>query len=149
MSEAQRVVLSHATYCRKCGKLLEPGTVVRAYPRREGFAYYCADPCTKPAGADPRPKSASRPSQARTPTPTLSRPRIPENRELVTLADLVEVERQKQQALVLLLQEIGHLRDGQHELHRALEGLVATMIGIHETLQELVKAVKRLHPSSA
>jgi len=149
MSEAQRVVLQHATYCRKCGKLLEPGTVVRAYPRREGFAYYCAEPCNKPAGVDPRPKSAGRPTRAQAPTPTATPNRLPENRELVSLKDLVEVERQKQQALVLLLQEIGHLREGLHELHRALEGQVATMIGIHETLQELVKAVKRLHPSSA
>lgn len=147
MSEAQRVVLQHATYCRKCGKLLEPGTVVRAYPRQGGFAYYCAERCERPAGADPRPRQVGRPTQARTPTPTPNR--LPENRELVSLKDLVEVERQKQQALVLLLQEIGHLRDGQHELQRGLEGLVATMIGIHDTLKELVQAVKRLHPSSA
>ena len=147
MSEAQRVVLQQATYCRKCGKLLQPGEVVRAYPRREGFAYYCAEPCNKPAGVDPRPKQVGRPTQARTPTPTPNR--LPENRELVSLKDLVEVEQRKLQTLVMLLQEIGHLREGLHELHRALEGQVATMIGIHETLQELVKAVKRLHPSSA
>lgn len=149
MSEAQRVVLGHATYCRKCGKLLEPGTVVRAYPRRDGWAYYCAEPCNRPAGVDPRPKSAGRPTRAQAPTSTPTPNRLPENRELVSLKDLVEVEERKLQTLVMLLQEIGHLRDGQHELQRGLEGLVATMIGIHETLQELVKAVKRLHPSSA
>lgn len=147
MSEAQRVVLQHATYCRKCGKLLEPGTVVRAYPRQGGFAYYCAERCERPAGVNPRPKQVGRPTQAQAPSPTPNR--LPENRELVSLKDLVEVERQKQQALVLLLQEIGNLREGLHELQRALEGQVATMIGIHETLQELVQAVKRLHPSSA
>lgn len=147
MSEAQRVVLQEAAYCRKCGKLLEPGTVVRAYPRQGGWAYYCADRCEKPAGVAPRPSPAGRPSPAPTPTPTPNRPTG--NQELVSLKDLVAVEQEKLKTLILLVQEIRDLHADLHDLHKALEGQVAMAIGISDALKELVGAVKRLHPSNA
>lgn len=74
MSEAQRVVLQEAVHCRKCGKLLEPGQVVRAYPRQGGWAYYCAERCGKPVGANPYPKPDGRPSQAQAPSPSPASP---------------------------------------------------------------------------
>lgn len=146
MSEAQRVVLQEAAYCRKCGKVLEPGQVVRAYPRHGGFAYYCAERCEKPAGVDPRPKSAGRPSQTPTPTPTPNRPTG--NQELVSLKDLVEVERQKLQTLILLVQELVDVREDLQELQKAVEGQVALAIGISDALKELVQVVKGLRQPS-
>ena len=147
MSEAQRVVLQEATHCRKCGGLLQPGEVVRAYPRQGGWAYYHAERCEKPAGVEPRPSPAGRPSQAPTPTPTPNRPTG--NQELVSLKDLVAVEQEKLKTLILLAQEIRDLHADLHELHKALEGQVAMAIGISDALKELVKAVKDLHPSRA
>lgn len=147
MSEAQRVVLQEAAYCRKCGKLLEPGTVVRAYPRQGGWAFYCAERCEKPAGEAPPPWAGNTPARPRIPTATPNRPT--ENRELVNLGDLVAVEREKLQALILLAQEVRDLHADLHELEKALQSQVAMAIGIADALKELVKAVERLHPSRA
>lgn len=146
MSEAQRVVLQEAAYCRKCGKLLEPGTVVRAYPRQGGWAYYCADRCEKPGGPSAAPWVGSTPTRPQAPTPTPNRPTG--NQELVSLKDLVAVEQEKLKTLILLVQEIRDLHADLHDLHKALEGQVAMAIGISDALKELVQAVKRLHPSS-
>lgn len=146
MNEAQRVVLQEAAHCRKCGKLLEPGTVVRAYPRNGGWAYYCAERCERPAGVAPRPSPGGRLSQAQAPTPTPNRPTG--NQELVSLKDLVAVEQQKLETLVLLAQAVSELRTDLYELQKAVDGQTAMLIGISDALRELVQAVKSLHPSS-
>lgn len=146
MNEAQRVVLQEAAHCRKCGRLLQPGEVVRAYPRQGGWAYYCAERCGKPAGANPYPKPDGRPSQAQALTPTPNRPTG--NQELVSLKDLVAVEQEKLKTLILLVQEVRDLHADLHELQKALEGQTAMAIGISDTMKELVQALRALHPSS-
>ena len=127
-------------------KLLQPGEAVRADPRQDGWAYYCADRCERPAGAALRSSQGGRPSQTQAPTPTPNRPT--ENRELVSLKDLVEVERAKLQALSVLAQGIGDVHAYLHELQKALEGQTAMLIVLGDALKELVQAVKSLYPSS-
>lgn len=146
MSEAQRVVLQEAAHCRKCGRLLQPGEVVRAYPRNGGWAYYCAERCERPAGVNPRSSQGGRPSQAQAPSPTPNRPTG--NQELVSLKDLVAVEQEKLKTLILLVQEVRDLHADLHELQKAVEGETAMAIGISDTMKELVKALRALHPSS-
>lgn len=147
MSEAQRVVLQEATHCRKCGKLLEPGTVVRAYPRQGGWVFYCAERCEKPRGPSATPWAASTPARPQAPTATPNRPT--ENQGLASLKDLVAAEQEKAQAFILLVQEIRDIRADLQELEKALQSQVAMAIGIADALKELVKAVKDLHPSRA
>lgn len=132
MPEPMVITLQAPIRCAKCGALLDAGTQVRAYPRRDGsFAIYCLGEHKAPSPSpSPSPRGGQgkgRPSSPPSPGPASPSPASPSP----SLPSPSGGQVQDLEALCVELQEI----------RRAVEGITGALLSLVEVVSSHAVAI--------